>query len=172
MSISRQFAAGFRRLTNPISKDDEIAEEVRQYFDEATAERVARGVPPEDARRAAALEFGNMTQVREQVRSYGWENAVLSLLADLRFAMRQVIRNPAFAVVTTLTLALGIGAAIAIFTVVKAVILNPLPFRQPDRLVHLWEGSGDEKYHLGDEAYFQHGPTRELLRLEGGEQEL
>jgi putative ABC transport system permease protein len=154
MSIGRQLAAGLCRLINPISKDKEIADEVRQYFDEATAERIARGVPLEEARRAVALESGNMMLVQEQVRSYGWENVLLTLFADLRFALRQVVRNPGFAIVTTLTLALGIGAAIAIFSVVKAVILNPLPFRQPDRLVHLWEGSGDERYHLGDEAYF------------------
>jgi putative ABC transport system permease protein len=139
MSIWRQLAAGLRRLINPISNNEEIVEEVRQYFDEATSERVTRGVPPEEAKRAAVLESGNVTLVQEQVRSYGWENALLTLFADLRFALRQVVRNPGFAIVTTLTLALGIGAAVAIFTGVKAVILNPLPFRQPDRLVHLWE---------------------------------
>jgi len=154
MSIWRHLAAGMRRLINPVSKDEEIAEEVRQYFEEAIAARVARGLSPEEAKRAEVLESGNMTAVQERVRAYGWENGLFTLFADLRFAVRGFVNTPAFTTVAIFTLALGIGAATAIFSVVKAVLLDPLPFREPQRLVHLWEGVGDERYHMGDEAYF------------------
>ena len=73
---------------------------------------------------------------------------------DIGYAVRQLRRSLGFAITAIVTLALGIGATTAIFSVVKAVILNPLPFYQPDKLVHLWEGFGEERYHRGDEAYF------------------
>jgi putative ABC transport system permease protein len=152
MQVWRHLVVGLRRLARRASVDKDTAEEVRQYFEEAAAAWVARGLSPEDAKRAAVLESGKMAAVYEQVRSYGWENSVIALFSDFRYALRQVVRNPGFAIVSIFTLALGIGAATAIFSVVKAVILNPLPFRQPQRLVHLWEGVGDERYHMGDEA--------------------
>ncbi|HYK36632.1 ABC transporter permease [Alloacidobacterium sp.] len=154
MSVWRHLFIGLRRLVSPASRDKELDEEVRQYFEETTAIWAARGLSPEDAKRAAILEDGNMAAVQEQVRSYGWENSVIALFSDFRYALRQVIQNPGFAIVAIFTLALGIGSATAIFSVVKAVVLNPLPFREPQRLVHLWEGVGDERYRMGDEAYF------------------
>ena len=153
-SFWRQLAHGLHNLTHRTTRDREVADEVDQYFEEATAEWMTRGLSAEDARRAASLESGNIHQVKEHVRSYGWEDAVRTFLSDLRYAVRQARSSPGFTIVSTVTLALGIGASTAIFSVVKAVILDPLPFHQPNNLVHLWEGFGEERYHRGDEAYF------------------
>lgn len=76
------------------------------------------------------------------------------LFRNLRVSLRQFRAFPGFAATVVLTLALGIGATTAIFSVIKAVVLNPLPFRDPQRLVHVWEGFRGGHYHRGDDAYF------------------
>jgi predicted permease len=134
--------------------DREIEAELREHMQMCTDDNVAAGMSREEAEHEARLRFGSPTSTRERIAA---EDAALgfdSLLRDVRFAVRGFIKSPGFIVVAIFTLALGIGAATAIFSVVKAVLLNPLPFREPDRLVHLWEGVGDEHYHMGDEAYF------------------
>ncbi len=87
MSLWRQFTRGLRAIGNRKAADQEIAEEVSNYLEEATAAFIARGHPPDEARRAARLELGSTTAVREQVRGYGWENRLDILFGDLRYAM-------------------------------------------------------------------------------------
>jgi len=145
MDLWRQLTYGLRRLTHRAQHDRDVAEEVEQYFEEATAAWVARGLSAEDARRAARLEAGSATVAREQVSSYGWENLARSFAGDVRFAARQLWKHPAFTLTATLTLALGIGANTAIFTVVQSVLLAPLPYQNADRLAVLdthWTNSG------------------------------
>ena len=143
MSVWRQLTYGLRALTRRGATDREIADEVQHYFDQEVADLVARGVKPADARRAVQVKFGNEANVHERIRSYGWENLIEHVLADLRFAARRMRANPVFAVASTVTLALGIGASTAIFSVVKPILLEALPYPSADRLVMLWDPTSD-----------------------------
>ena len=137
MSLWRQLARGLRALVHRAAADRDVADEVQHYLEEAVAVHLARGLSSAQARRAAQLELGNATVVREQVRGYGWENVVETLLADLRYAGRRLRHAPGFTAVTVLTLALGIGATTAIFSAVYPILLAPLPYPGADRLLML-----------------------------------
>jgi predicted permease len=118
--------------------DRELDEELRAYVDLAADAKVAAGASRETAYRAARLETGNLDAAKELVRDIGWENAVLAGGRDIRHAGRLLRRAPGFTAAATLTLALGIGATTAIASVVYGVLLKPLPFADPDRLVALY----------------------------------
>ena len=143
MSLWRQLARGLRVLTSRSAADEDVADEVRHYLEHATAEHVARGLSKDQALRAARLELGNVTSVREQMRGYGWENMVGTVLADLRYAARRLRSSPGFTAVTVLTLALGVGATTAIFSAVNPILFEPLPYPHAERLTMLLEMHGD-----------------------------
>ena len=139
MSLWRQLTRGLRVLTNRVAADCELAEELKDYFEQATASFEASGLTAEEARRAARLEIGNAMLVREQVRAYGWENRIETLLADLRYAARQLRNNPSFAATAMLILGLGIGATTAIFSAVSPILFQPLPYPHSDRVMMIFE---------------------------------
>jgi putative ABC transport system permease protein len=143
MSLWRTLTRGLRALTNRGAADHDIADEVAHYVELSAAEHQRRGLSPEAARRAARLELGNPTVAREQVRGYGWENAVDAFLADLRYAARRLRGNPGFTAVSVLTLALGIGATTAIFSAVNPILLESLPYPRADRLVMISDRASD-----------------------------
>ena len=126
-------------LANRTAADRDVADEVEHYVAEAAADWEASGLSPEAARRAARLELGNTTVVREQVRAYGWENVIGTLLSDLRYGARRLRRSPGFAAVSVLTLALGIGATTAIFSAVNPVLFEPLPYPHAGRIMTIWD---------------------------------
>jgi len=135
----RQVIRGLRVLSRRKAADQDVADEVSHYLDEATDAHIRRGLTPDQALKAARVELGGATAVREQVRGYGWENTVDNLFADLRYAVRRLAGDPGFTAVSILTLALGIGASTAIFSVVDAVLLRTLPYSHPEKLVRVWE---------------------------------
>jgi putative ABC transport system permease protein len=139
MSLWRELKHGIRALKHREAADRDLADEVQDYLERATAALEEGGLSPDDARRAARLEFGNSSVIREQVRSYGWEHLFGTLAADLHYAARQLLQSPGFALVSILTLALGIGASTAIFSAVNPILFQPLPYPHADRLMMLQE---------------------------------
>ncbi len=119
--------------------ETDLDDELRSYVEWQAAEKVRSGMQPEDALREARREFGGVDQVKESVRDVRPGVFLDTLFQDVRYAIRTLQRNPGFAFIGILTLGLGIGANTAIFTVVDAVLLKPLPYPDPDRLLTLWE---------------------------------
>jgi len=128
-----------RRLSALLRKaemDRDMDEELRFHIEMEAEELVrTRGLSPHEARRQAILAFGGMERVREEGRDARGVRVLEELLADLRFAARMCSKHTGFAAATVLTLALGIGASTAVFSVVYGVLLKPLPFREAERLV-------------------------------------
>jgi predicted permease len=144
-------------LTDRRAADREIADEVEHYLELAAAAHLARGLSPEAARRAARLELGGVTQAREAVRSYGWENTISTTVSDVRHAWRRLRSTPGFTVIAVLTLALGIGAGTAIWSAVNPVLLQPLPYPDARRLVAMADRLAD-----GDLLPVTYGSFREV----------
>jgi hypothetical protein len=99
MSLFRQVKRGLRALCNRKAADREIADEIAHYLRESAASFNTKGLPPDEALRAARLEFGGAVVVHEQVREYGWENTMDTLFSDLRYAARRLARNRSFAAI-------------------------------------------------------------------------
>ena len=138
MSLWRHLTRGLRALSNRTASDQAIDDEAQHYLDQVTEEFIARGYSPEEARRAARLECGTAASIREEVRSYGWENRVETILADVKYAVRRLRTNPGFTAVTVFTLALGIGATTAIFSAVNPILFESLPYPDASRIVTIW----------------------------------
>jgi putative ABC transport system permease protein len=143
MSLWRHLTRGLRVLTNRAASDRLIDDEAQHYLDQVTEEFIARGYSPDEARRAARLQCGTAASIREQVRDYGWENTVETFWSDIRYAARRLRTDPGFTAVTVFTLALGIGATTAIFSTVKPVLFESLPYPDAARIVTIWNIVGD-----------------------------
>ena len=119
--------------------DRELDGEVLAHLEMAERDAIAAGMSPEEARRAARRHFGGVDQMKEEHRDARSVRWLETLLRDFRYGLASLVRNPGFAIVAIGVLALGIGANTAMFSIVDAVLLKPLPFPEPDRIVLLWE---------------------------------
>lgn len=140
----------WRRFFHRAQSDAELQQEIDSYLAEEITENIARGLSPEEARRQAHIKFGG----RQQTREILWQQNTFHLLdnffRNLKYAFRTLKRSPGFTAVAILVMALGIGANIAMFTVVRGVLLNPLPYREPNNLFAIYQS---EKSRTGDRAY-------------------
>jgi putative ABC transport system permease protein len=132
----RHFA---RNLLRRDRVERELGDEINGYLEMLIEEKVSHGMPRDEARRAALLEIGGMERVKEKVRDVRVGAWLDALRQDVRFGMRALIRRPGFTIVAVLTLAVGVGATTAIFSLIDSVLLKTLPFPDSDRLVMVFE---------------------------------
>lgn len=138
MRIVHQILALWRSLFRSARVDADLAGEMRFHLERETEENIARGMSPEAARRAARLTFGSVDATQEQSRDDRPGAGMRQVLRDLRFGVRLLRKAPVFGITGIAIVALGIFAATTIFSVVYSVVLRPLPFREPERLVSIW----------------------------------
>ncbi|HLZ13021.1 MAG TPA: ABC transporter permease [Candidatus Acidoferrum sp.] len=139
----RQFAARLRSFFSPRSLDNELESEMATHLQFATEENLRRGMAPQEAARQARISFGGPQQSKESHRDSRSFPLLEFFLRDFLIALRTLRNSPGFTAAAVLTLALGIGANSAIFSVASGVLFRDLPFKEPRRLVLLWSTSSD-----------------------------
>jgi putative ABC transport system permease protein len=139
MKWLRDAAAHARELVTRDRIEREMDEELRAHHAMLVDDYASRGIPRAEAERRAAITLGGLDQTKERVRDTRGFPSAEGFVKDVRHALRLLLHAPGFSVVTILTLALGIGVNVAIFSLVDAVVLRPLPYPAPDRLISIWE---------------------------------
>ncbi|MEP6835639.1 MAG: ADOP family duplicated permease [Gemmatimonas sp.] len=139
MSLWRHLKHGLRALFNPSGAKRDADDEVRHFLEQSVAAHEARGLTRADAERAARMEVGSSLDVTEQMRDDRWESVLEHTLLDLRYAWRSLAKHPVFAAIAVLSLGFGIGATTTVFSVIDALDLRALPYRDANRLVWLSE---------------------------------
>jgi predicted permease len=135
----RRFISRLLNSIRPFRRESDLARELASHLALIEADFRRRGLAPDDARRAASLALGGVEQTKElhrDARSFVW---IEDVCRDVRYAVRALLRTPGFTAVAVLTLAFGIGATTAVFSITHAILFRPLPYREPDRLVAIWD---------------------------------
>jgi putative ABC transport system permease protein len=164
------------RLNLEPVREAEIVEELAQHLDDVYERSLKAGLSEAEAKRAALKELADTELQREMRRSQkpaseapvagrGRTNVLADFLHDLRYAIRQQRKNPAFTIVAVITLALGIGANTAIFSVVNTILLQPLPYKDPERLVLVWEENAKQGYPTDTPTAANFGDWRDQNQL-------
>src|SRR5712692_6720525 len=139
MKALRGFLLRLAAMFGKERREREFAAEMESHLQMHIEDNLRAGMNAEQARREALVKLGGMEQTKENYRDRRGIPLLETLLQDLRFAFRMLLKNPSFTAITILTLVLGIGATTAIFSVVYGVLLRPLPYPNPDQIVQLWE---------------------------------
>ncbi|MGA7157732.1 MAG: ABC transporter permease [Acidobacteriaceae bacterium] len=143
MSAWSQFRGGLRGLFHSRGLDREVADEIRDYLEQATVALEETGISRDQARSTALASFGDLTGQRERIRSVGWENHLRPLSDDLRFALRQLRGCHLFVLTSILTIAIGISACVSIFIVTEPLFFSSSTYPNADRIVTVWEKASD-----------------------------
>jgi predicted permease len=161
----RALASRMRASLSPRQIDQEFEHELDAHLDMLADENVRRGMSPEEARRAARIRLGGQTQLKETNRELHGLPALETFLQDTRYAFRMLRKNPGFTAVAVLTLALGIGANTAIFSVVYAMLLKPLPYSHPEQLLTVFEAQPQAGVNATGWSYANFAELREQNRI-------
>ena len=136
--LTSRLTSLWRNLFHKDRVDQEVTEEIQAYLDMLTEEKISHGLTPQEARRNALIELGGVEQVQERVREIRMGQFIETTWRDVRSGVRALVHSPIFTAVTVLSLALGIGANTAIFSVVNGLLLRPLPYPEPEQIVDVW----------------------------------
>jgi predicted permease len=135
MRVAKKMKRLFSNLLQRSRAEDTLDAELRAYVDELTDRNIAKGVTSEEARRLAMVEAGGIEQIKEAVRETWFGLGIETVFQDIRHAGRSLLRSPGFTAVVVVTLAMGIGANLTMFSVMRAVLWRPLPYPEPNRIV-------------------------------------